>query len=173
MNGTEIILSRLLGRGAVRVASSRGGHRAAAATCRSRILVLRPSTTPRDPDGLPEVIFGPGKTTKKLSPLVQPAGEDSNVLATRTTRGLCAVKEQFPEAEYFPRSGALRVSATGRSRQGPAGGDQRRHDRPAGGGRSGGDRRDYGQRGGAGGRTSEWRASTVYSATSTRSSRRA
>lgn len=61
--------------------------------------------------GMPEVIFGKGKTPEQVfgiaSKLLERA---SNVLATRTTvEAYDLVRAQFPDAEYFPRSGALRV----------------------------------------------------------------
>ena len=61
--------------------------------------------------GMPEVIFGKGKTAEEVATI---AGwllaRSSNVLATRTTpEAYALVKASFPEAEYFPRSGALRV----------------------------------------------------------------
>jgi len=61
--------------------------------------------------GLPEVIFGPGKTNEEVAAIASSLlARSSNVLATRTTAEAYAlVKEQFPEAEYYPRSGALRV----------------------------------------------------------------
>ena len=61
--------------------------------------------------GLPEVIFGPGKTTEEVATIAASLlARSSNVLATRTTAEAYAqIKEKFPEAEYFPRSGAVRV----------------------------------------------------------------
>ena len=61
--------------------------------------------------GLPEVIFGPGKTNEEVATIAASLlARSSNVLATRTTaEAFALVKERFPEAEYFPRSGALRV----------------------------------------------------------------
>ena len=61
--------------------------------------------------GLPEVIFGPGKTTEEIATIAASLlARSSNVLATRTTpEAYEAVKEKFAEAEFFPRSGALRV----------------------------------------------------------------
>jgi NCAIR mutase (PurE)-related protein len=61
--------------------------------------------------GMPEVIFGKGKTVEQTvgiaSRLLERA---SNLLITRTTREVFqALRPQFPEAEYFPLSGALRV----------------------------------------------------------------
>jgi NCAIR mutase (PurE)-related protein len=61
--------------------------------------------------GLPEVIFGKGKTAEQIatimSKLLQRA---SNVLATRASvEAFELVRQAFPEAEYFPKSGALRV----------------------------------------------------------------
>jgi hypothetical protein len=61
--------------------------------------------------GLPEVIFGKGKTADEVFTIASRLlARSSNVLATRTTPEVYAlVKAAFPEAEYFPRSGALRV----------------------------------------------------------------
>lgn len=61
--------------------------------------------------GMPEVIFGKGKTVEQTvgiaSRLLERA---SNLLVTRTTKEVFeALRAQFPEAEYFPLSGALRV----------------------------------------------------------------
>ncbi|MBI4890337.1 MAG: nickel pincer cofactor biosynthesis protein LarB [Acidobacteria bacterium] len=61
--------------------------------------------------GMPEVIFGKGKTADQVAGiaarLLERAG---NVLATRTTpEAFELVRASFPEAEYFPLSGALRV----------------------------------------------------------------
>jgi NCAIR mutase (PurE)-related protein len=61
--------------------------------------------------GMPEVIFGKGKTAEEVCGIACRLLERSaNVLATRTTpEAYELVKEKYPEAEYFPRSGALRV----------------------------------------------------------------
>lgn len=61
--------------------------------------------------GMPEVIFGKGKTAEEVAGIAGKLLERAaNVLATRTTpEAYELVKAQHPEAEYFPRSGALRV----------------------------------------------------------------
>ena len=61
--------------------------------------------------GLPEVIFGKGKTPDETAGIASRLlARAANVLATRTTpEAWEALKVEFPEAEYFPRSGALRV----------------------------------------------------------------
>lgn len=61
--------------------------------------------------GIPEVIFGKGKTADQVAGIASRLLErSSNVLATRTTpEAFDLVKQSFPEAEYFPLSGALRV----------------------------------------------------------------
>jgi len=61
--------------------------------------------------GMPEVIFGKGKTTQQTAGIAARLLErSSNVLVTRTTRDVYeALRARFPEAEYFPLSGALRV----------------------------------------------------------------
>jgi len=61
--------------------------------------------------GMPEVIWGKGKTDEEVSEIAFRLLERSqNVLATRTSEGAAArVIARYPEAEYFPRSGALRV----------------------------------------------------------------
>ena len=61
--------------------------------------------------GMPEVIYGKGKTPEEVAEIASRLlARAANVLATRTPPGAYElVKEQFPEAEYFPRSGALRV----------------------------------------------------------------
>lgn len=61
--------------------------------------------------GMPEVVFGKGKTVEQTvniaSRLLERA---SNVLVTRTGREVFeSLRTRFPEAEYFPLSGALRV----------------------------------------------------------------
>jgi len=61
--------------------------------------------------GMPEVVFGKGKTVEQTvniaSRLLERA---SNVLVTRTSRDVFeSLRTRFAEAEYFPRSGALRV----------------------------------------------------------------
>lgn len=61
--------------------------------------------------GMPEVIFGKGKTPEEIAGIATRLLERSaNVLATRVTPAAYElVRAAFPEAEYFPRSGALRV----------------------------------------------------------------
>ena len=61
--------------------------------------------------GMPEVIFGKGKTDVQVADIATRLLERAaNMLATRTTpTAFELVKAKFPEAEYFERSGALRV----------------------------------------------------------------
>lgn len=61
--------------------------------------------------GMPEVIFGKGKTAEQVCGIASKLLEQaSNVLATRTTpEAYELVRAKFPDAEYFSRSGALRV----------------------------------------------------------------
>ena len=61
--------------------------------------------------GMPEVIFGKGKTVEQTVGIATKLLERAaNVLVTRTTRETYeALRAGFPEAEYFPLSGALRV----------------------------------------------------------------
>lgn len=61
--------------------------------------------------GMPEVIFGKGKTVEQTVGIARKLLERaSNVLVTRTTKEVYeALRASFPEAEYFPLSGALRV----------------------------------------------------------------
>ena len=61
--------------------------------------------------GMPEVIFGKGKTADEVVTIASSLLERSaNVLATRTTvEAADKLKALYPQAEYFPRSGALRV----------------------------------------------------------------
>ncbi len=61
--------------------------------------------------GMPEVVFGKGKTVEQTVSIASRLLERaSNVLVTRTTREVFeSLREKFPEAEYFPLSGALRV----------------------------------------------------------------
>jgi NCAIR mutase (PurE)-related protein len=61
--------------------------------------------------GMPEVIFGQGKTAGEVCGIATRLLEHSaNVLATRTTpEAYEMLKAVHPEAEFFPRSGALRV----------------------------------------------------------------
>jgi NCAIR mutase (PurE)-related protein len=61
--------------------------------------------------GMPEVVFGKGKTVEQIIGIATRLLEHAaNVLVTRTSREAYeALRAQFPEAEYFPLSGALRV----------------------------------------------------------------
>jgi len=61
--------------------------------------------------GMPEVIFGKGKTVEQTVGIATKLLERAaNVLVTRTTgEAYEALRAGFPEAEYFPLSGALRV----------------------------------------------------------------
>lgn len=61
--------------------------------------------------GMPEVVFGKGKTVEQTVGIATKLLERaSNVLVTRTTKEAYeALRASFPEAEYFPLSGALRV----------------------------------------------------------------
>jgi NCAIR mutase (PurE)-related protein len=61
--------------------------------------------------GMPEVIFGKGKTVEQTVGIASRLLERAaNLLVTRTTKEVFeALRSQFPEAEYFPLSGALRV----------------------------------------------------------------
>jgi NCAIR mutase (PurE)-related protein len=61
--------------------------------------------------GMPEVIFGQGKTPEEVAGIAQSLlSRSQNVLITRAEKDAVAlVKERIPEAEYFPRSRAIRV----------------------------------------------------------------
>ncbi len=61
--------------------------------------------------GMPEVILGKGKTVDEVRGIAQKLLERSgNLLVTRADAAMAvAVSELAPDAEYFPRSGALRV----------------------------------------------------------------
>jgi len=61
--------------------------------------------------GMPEVIFGKGKSPEEIAAIASRLLERSrNVLATRTPPEAAALlRASFPEVEYFPKSGALRV----------------------------------------------------------------
>lgn len=61
--------------------------------------------------GMPEVVFGKGKTVEQTVNIASRLLERAaNVLVTRTTpEAFEAVRASYPEAEYFPLSGALRV----------------------------------------------------------------
>src|SRR4051812_13459067 len=61
--------------------------------------------------GMPEVIFGQGKSPEQVVEIFARLLERSpNVLATRTEpRAAEMVRERFPQAEYFPLSRVVRV----------------------------------------------------------------
>ena len=61
--------------------------------------------------GIPEVVFGKGKTPEHVAAIVGSLlARASNVLVTRATCEIAErVKQDHPDAEYFPASGALRV----------------------------------------------------------------
>jgi NCAIR mutase (PurE)-related protein len=61
--------------------------------------------------GMPEVIFGVGKSPEHILEIATRLLERSqNLLATRTNAKVAdLVRSRFPEAEYFPASGVLRV----------------------------------------------------------------
>jgi pyridinium-3,5-biscarboxylic acid mononucleotide synthase len=61
--------------------------------------------------GMPEVVFGLGKTPDQVVAIAQRVVEKSNnVLITRGNKEMAAaVQEAYPEAEYFPLSGAIRI----------------------------------------------------------------
>ena len=61
--------------------------------------------------GMPEVIFGKGKSPEQIEAIAGKLLErSSNLLATRTApEAADLVRTRFPEAEYFPASGVLRV----------------------------------------------------------------
>jgi NCAIR mutase (PurE)-related protein len=61
--------------------------------------------------GMPEVIFGLGKTADHVIAIAAKLLERAdNVLITRTTPAMAeSVIEELPDAEYFPLSGAIRV----------------------------------------------------------------
>lgn len=61
--------------------------------------------------GMPEVIFGKGKTPEQIAGIAERLLERcSNLLATRASADAFEmVKARYPEAEFFPMSGALRV----------------------------------------------------------------
>ncbi len=61
--------------------------------------------------GLPEVIFGKGKSPQQiLAIMTRLAERSSNVLATRVApEAHELLRASFPDVEYFPLSGALRV----------------------------------------------------------------
>jgi NCAIR mutase (PurE)-related protein len=61
--------------------------------------------------GMPEVIFGQGKTPEEVAGIAQSLlSRSQNVLITRAEKDAVAlVRERIPEAEYFSRSRAVRV----------------------------------------------------------------
>jgi hypothetical protein len=61
--------------------------------------------------GLTEVVFGKGKTPEQIATIAGRLLEKSqNLLITRADESIAArLKAAFPEAEYFPLSGAVRV----------------------------------------------------------------
>jgi pyridinium-3,5-biscarboxylic acid mononucleotide synthase len=61
--------------------------------------------------GMPEVIFGMGKSADQISAIAGALlAKAPNVLITRASADVAArLREEHPEAEYFPASGALRV----------------------------------------------------------------
>src|ERR1700689_2102456 len=61
--------------------------------------------------GLTEVIFGKGKTPEQVVGIaVRLLERAQNLLVTRSTEAVgTELKAKFPEAEYFPLSGAVRI----------------------------------------------------------------
>ena len=61
--------------------------------------------------GMPEVIFAKGKSSEQVLKIATTLLErNKNLLATRLDDTMAQmVRERFPEAEYYPLSGALRV----------------------------------------------------------------
>ena len=61
--------------------------------------------------GIPEVIFGKGKTAHQVVEIAKAlAARASNLLVTRATAEMAdAMQAEFPDAEHFPASGAIRV----------------------------------------------------------------
>ena len=61
--------------------------------------------------GMPEVIFGLGKTPGQISAIAETLlAKSNNVLVTRTNSDVAErLKREHPQAEYFPTSGAVRV----------------------------------------------------------------
>ncbi|WP_180540816.1 nickel pincer cofactor biosynthesis protein LarB [Nevskia soli] len=61
--------------------------------------------------GMPEVVFGLGKTADEVLAIAERLAEHApNVLITRTDAEKArALTTRFPEAEHFPRSGAVRL----------------------------------------------------------------
>jgi NCAIR mutase (PurE)-related protein len=62
-------------------------------------------------NGMPEVIFGKGKAPEHVVEIAARLVERSpNLLATRVDPGAAEMlRERFPEAEYFPKSGVVRL----------------------------------------------------------------
>jgi NCAIR mutase (PurE)-related protein len=61
--------------------------------------------------GIPEVVFGPGKTPDQVSAIVASLlARAQNVLITRAKPETAArLKQEHPDAEHFPSSGAVRI----------------------------------------------------------------
>jgi NCAIR mutase (PurE)-related protein len=61
--------------------------------------------------GLTEVIFGKGKTPAQVAEIADRLlAKSDNLLITRASEAIAAdLKARYPETEYFPASGALRV----------------------------------------------------------------
>lgn len=61
--------------------------------------------------GIPEVVFGKGKTSDQVSAIAAALlARSQNVLVTRTAPETAArLLAEIPDAEYFPASGAIRV----------------------------------------------------------------
>jgi len=61
--------------------------------------------------GMPEVIFGPGKTADQISAIAAALlAKAQNVLVTRIPGEVAErLQKELPSAEYFPASGSLRV----------------------------------------------------------------
>jgi pyridinium-3,5-biscarboxylic acid mononucleotide synthase len=61
--------------------------------------------------GLTEVIFGKGKTPEQVAGIAaRLLDKSANLLITRANESIAAgLRERYPEAEYFPLSGAIRI----------------------------------------------------------------
>jgi NCAIR mutase (PurE)-related protein len=61
--------------------------------------------------GMPEVVFGQGKTPEQISAITATlAAQSPNVLVTRADKDAAArLRAEHPAAEFFPASGALRI----------------------------------------------------------------
>jgi len=61
--------------------------------------------------GITEVIFGKGKTPQQVSAIAgRLLDKSSNLLITRADESIAAgLRARYPEAEYFPLSGAIRI----------------------------------------------------------------